>query len=135
MFRSPTTPPGGHSGSSQRSNATAPVRRPFGSSPFDFERLTGRPAPRSVNSTALSPFPATLAGPVQLHENAATLSPAFATLTKNRGGGGTLDKSNRNSPFCPRIKRGPAGDTPCHPAPSCIDSSVTARLPYQRTSP
>src|SRR5580658_10089070 len=81
MFRSPTTPPGGHSGSSQRSNATAPVRRPFGSSPFDFERLTGRPAPRSVNSTALSPFPATLAGPEQLHENAATLSPAFATLT------------------------------------------------------
>ena len=38
---------------------------------------------RRVNFPSLSPFPATLTSPLQPLENTATLSPAFATLTRH----------------------------------------------------
>jgi hypothetical protein len=79
-------------------------------SPFDFELST-------INCPSLSPFPAALTSSVQPAENIATLnpvsvnvdaassiSPLFATLTENTGGGGAMRVSDRFLPGTEAVK-------------------------------
>src|SRR5208282_3079201 len=89
---------------------------------------------------SLSPLPATLANCPQLHENTATLSPVFATLTDcvkhksfvchsyRKHGGWGYPQQNKFQSFMRVTNSTRGGETPCQLLPSCIDSSGT-RIP------